>query len=120
LALTGDSADNIGGVPGIGPKKAQALLREFVTIDNFLMNMHLVDNAITQKFTMHPDSFNHLRVSRFLVKLHDNLEIPEKLYSFAGVRELTPAEREMYHSILGIYGIHPTTICFGLVAENDQ
>lgn len=36
LALTGDSVDNIKGVPGIGPKAASALLGHFETLDNML------------------------------------------------------------------------------------
>ena len=34
LALTGDTADNIPGVPGIGPKIAAQLLAEFRTLEN--------------------------------------------------------------------------------------
>ena len=33
LALTGDSVDNIPGIPGIGPKSAVALLQHFDTLD---------------------------------------------------------------------------------------
>jgi len=34
LALTGDSVDNIPGVPGVGPKSASALLGHFGDLDN--------------------------------------------------------------------------------------
>jgi 5'-3' exonuclease len=34
LALTGDSVDNIPGVPGVGPKSAAALLGHFGTLDS--------------------------------------------------------------------------------------
>jgi 5'-3' exonuclease len=34
LALTGDSVDNIPGVPGVGPKTASALLRHFGDLDS--------------------------------------------------------------------------------------
>jgi 5'-3' exonuclease len=34
LALAGDSVDNIPGVPGVGPKTATALMREFASLDD--------------------------------------------------------------------------------------
>lgn len=33
LALTGDAVDNIRGVPGVGPKTAAALMREFASLE---------------------------------------------------------------------------------------
>lgn len=36
LALVGDSSDNVPGAPGIGPKTAQKLLREYGTVDEVL------------------------------------------------------------------------------------
>ena len=38
LALTGDSVDNVPGVPGIGPGFASTFLKEFGTLDNLLEN----------------------------------------------------------------------------------
>ena len=42
LALTGDSVDNIPGVPGIGAKTAAALLAEFDTLDNIYRQLDAV------------------------------------------------------------------------------
>jgi 5'-3' exonuclease len=47
LALMGDAVDNIPGVPGIGRKTAQTLLKHFYTLDGVLAN---VDQIAKLKF----------------------------------------------------------------------
>jgi 5'-3' exonuclease len=42
LALTGDGVDNIPGVPGVGPKTATVLMREFVSLDDLYANLERV------------------------------------------------------------------------------
>ncbi|HNR21484.1 MAG TPA: 5'-3' exonuclease H3TH domain-containing protein [Steroidobacteraceae bacterium] len=42
LALTGDSVDNIPGVPGVGPKTATALMREFASLDDLYAGLERV------------------------------------------------------------------------------
>lgn len=48
LALTGDTSDNIPGVPGIGEKGARRLLEEFGSLENILNNLDRVKNARAQ------------------------------------------------------------------------
>lgn len=42
LALTGDSVDNIPGVPGVGPKTASALLSHYASVDALYANLDAV------------------------------------------------------------------------------
>ncbi|MCG6918777.1 MAG: DNA polymerase I [Deltaproteobacteria bacterium] len=42
MGLAGDSSDNIPGVPGVGPKTAQRLIKEFGSIDNLLSKLEKV------------------------------------------------------------------------------
>lgn len=44
LALTGDSVDNIPGIPGVGPKSASALLGHFGDLDNIYERLHEVQH----------------------------------------------------------------------------
>lgn len=49
LGLMGDSADNIPGCPGVGPKTAQKLLQEFGTIENLLENTEKIAGKLKDK-----------------------------------------------------------------------
>ena len=44
LALTGDSVDNIPGVPGVGPKSASALLQHFGDLDSIYERLEEVQH----------------------------------------------------------------------------
>ena len=45
LALTGDTVDNIPGIPGIGAKTAAALLEEFDSLDQLYANLDAVTDS---------------------------------------------------------------------------
>lgn len=42
--LSGDTSDNIPGIPGVGPKTASKLLAEFGTVENLVQNAEAITN----------------------------------------------------------------------------
>jgi DNA polymerase-1 len=72
-SLVGDSVDNVPGVPLVGPKKAQALLTEFATLEGVLAN---ADKAPGAKLKENLKNFADLaRTSRKLVELNQHLPL---------------------------------------------
>ncbi|GKZ01345.1 hypothetical protein MPSEU_001085500 [Mayamaea pseudoterrestris] len=71
LALAGDSADNIPGVPGIGPKIAAQLIQEYGTLENLYEN---VDQVKQKARRAKLENFQHQAfLSRRLVELDRNV-----------------------------------------------
>lgn len=72
LTLTGDTADNIPGLPGIGPKTASQLLGEFGTLDNLFSNLDKVKGKRRESLEA---SREIVKLSRSLVKLKHDLPL---------------------------------------------
>ncbi len=73
LALTGDSVDNVPGVPGIGPGFASTFLKEFGTLDNLLENPGRVKGPKKQQ-ALREHKETALR-ARLLVALKDDIPV---------------------------------------------
>jgi len=72
-ALTGDKTDNIRGVDGIGPKKAEKLLQMWGSLECVLANLErITDKKIKESLTK---SKEQLPVSLKLVKINTNLPL---------------------------------------------
>jgi 5'-3' exonuclease len=77
LALAGDTADNVPGVKGIGPKTAAKLINDFGTLDNLLNNIDSVkQQSVREK--LYKDKAN-ARLSRTLVELNCTVPMNELL-----------------------------------------
>jgi DNA polymerase-1 len=74
LALTGDSSDNIPGVPGIGEKTAAGLVNAHGGISQILANPTAIPNEkLREKITAHRDL---ILANREMVRLDDHLGLP--------------------------------------------
>ena len=82
LALVGDTSDNIDGVPGVGPKTAAALLRQFGTLDALLANPDAVEKPALRETLRHQAGL--LRRNRALVALDTRL--PDGWTGWEGLR----------------------------------
>jgi len=80
LALTGDSSDNIPGVPGVGGKTAAQLLRDYGTLDNLLARLgEIPSEKLRDKLQT---SLNLIQANRQMVALDEDLPLPLPLESF--------------------------------------
>ena len=85
LALAGDTADNVPGVRGIGPKTAAKLINEFGSLENLLNNIEDVQQrGIREKLL--EDKAN-AQLSRTLVELNRTVPLDELLGLPDGVNQ---------------------------------
>ncbi len=68
LALTGDAVDNIRGVPGVGPKTAAALLRDFVSLEELYDNLDAVAALPIRGAAKLPEKLARHREDAFLAR----------------------------------------------------
>ena len=73
LALMGDTADNVPGVPGVGPKTAAALLAEYGTIEGIYENIARIKGKRGETLAA---SRELVALSRRLVTLKDDCALP--------------------------------------------
>lgn len=73
LSITGDSADNIPGVPGVGPKGAQKFLTQH-SLDSFFETEPIVTD---KTFIKIKENKNAVLLAKKLVSIYDELKLPE-------------------------------------------
>ena len=72
LGMTGDSADNIPGFPGIGPKTAKKLIKEFDNIDNLITNVNALKGKLKENIS---NNIAIGKLSKNLVTIDTNVPI---------------------------------------------
>jgi DNA polymerase I len=80
LALMGDSADNVPGVPGIGPKTATKLMVEYGSLEAVLAAAPGMKPSKMQQNLV--EFSDQARLSRVLVTLKDDAALPEPMDDF--------------------------------------
>jgi 5'-3' exonuclease len=88
LALTGDTSDNIPGVPGVGEKTAAQLVREFGTVNDLLARAaQIKSDKVREKILAARDL---ILANRQMVALDEDLPLPRPVLEL-GIRPDYPA-----------------------------
>lgn len=77
-ALMGDASDNIPGVPGVGEKTAEALLKEYGTLEGVYDNIESIKGALKSKLENGKESAFMSRELGRIVRKSDLLDVTEK------------------------------------------
>ncbi len=80
-SLTGDSTDNVPGVPGIGPKTAASLLEEYGDLETLLVRAGEIKQEKRRQGIL--DNVDKIRLSRQLVTLKQDVPLEVQLDALA-------------------------------------
>lgn len=89
LGLMGDAADNIPGCPGVGPKTAVNLLKQFGSIENLLDNTDKLKGAVKKKVE---ENAEKIKFSKFLATIKTDVPVDINLES---LKKVEPDENEL-------------------------
>ena len=80
LALMGDASDNIPGCPGVGPKRAENLLKEFGSIENVLENTDKLKGALKKNVI---ENKEQILLSKHLVTIKTDVPLDVDIDHFS-------------------------------------
>lgn len=125
FALTGDSSDNIPGVPGVGPKTAEKLISQYGSLEGLygqidsMKPSKLKENIIAHK----DDAF----LSRKLIRLNHEAQVPERPEEYQRGEPVSDQLRELlteleFHSLVksDVPASKVDTLGFSLVQTREQ
>lgn len=76
-SLTGDTADNIRGVDGVGPKTASKLISQFGDLDNLMENYQSIESRRLRERI--EGTLEHLKLNRTLIQMDCSQELPYQM-----------------------------------------
>ena len=107
--LKGDSSDNIPGVPGIGPKKAAALIVQYGTLDEVIAHADEVKGKMGENLRAHVDD---ALLSRKVATIRTDAPVDLDLHD-AKFPTFDPAEVTRAFSALGFTGMTSRLVRLG-------
>ncbi len=96
LGLQGDAVDNIPGIPGVGPKTASKLLKQYGSVEEIINNAHEIKGKLGEKIAANAEQG---RMSKELARI--NMEVPIEwdedalIYEGPNVEQLTKLFEEL-------------------------
>ncbi len=96
LALMGDKADNIPGVPGVGPKTAVKWLLEYGSMDGIIENAEAVGGKIGERLR---ESLDQLRLSYELATIKLDCKIDVKITELVAGEEASEDLHDLYSAL---------------------
>ena len=96
LGLMGDSADNIPGCPGVGPKNAEKLIQQFGSVENLLAHTDQLKGALKERVEQNAEQ---IRMSKWLATIIT--DVPVTLEADALQREPVDLDalREVFNEL---------------------
>ena len=93
LAICGDSADNVPGVKGVGEVGAAKLIAKYGTLENIYAH---VDELSEKQAAMFREAEPHMALSKALVTIKTDMELPVTLEDMAYTGQFQPRLRELF------------------------
>lgn len=110
LALAGDASDNIPGLPGVGPKTAAKLIREWGSVEQLIARAAEVPGKNGEKLRAHIDD---LKMSHQLVTIVRDVPLPFTLDSLA----VKPLNAQRLAPVLAKYELKTIAAHLGVTLE---
>ena len=96
LGMMGDAVDNIPGLPGVGEKTAQKLLKEFGSLENLLENTHQLKGKLRENIEANKDKgILSKRLARILLDVPVTFDEKDFELSMPNFQEVVPIFEEL-------------------------
>ncbi|MCX7122229.1 MAG: DNA polymerase I [Gammaproteobacteria bacterium] len=111
LSLTGDTSDNVPGIPGVGPKTAAKWLNEYGSLQGIINHLDQIKGKVGENLKAHQ---NQLSLAKELITIKTDLDLhdlPSFIFGIPKRESLIPLLQEYsLDSWLKILNTHATPI----------